>query len=360
MGGLQHILVVDARTGPGSIVKRWASALGVFVAVTLLAPLAAGAVMVVKAAGESPLESALKAAPLIAKVESATRSGEAQVKLSVAYADALAPRTHASGILTSTNVAVGDEVAGGKVVGTINGASLVAYQSARPLWQDVATGSPADLVTEAQVVLKGLGYYSGAADGKFATATRNAVMAFNLKSGYGKNNQVLALAALVWIGPDPIRVAGLSVQAGDDVGPGAELFTTTAALTGIKVTEPPGLVKSAAYQLDFGTTSAPYQPGTGLVTEPQAVAVMVRDMGTLTESAGTLRLVKPLVVGAVPSSAIVTDPSGAMCMFSAVTGPATKVTPLSGSLGTVDLDAKLAGTDVLVNPREVRSDLSCG
>lgn len=344
----------------GGEMKKLTSGLGAFVALTLLAPLVAAGTLVWRSSSRSPLESAAAPEPTVVAVESATRSGEANVSITVRTADAFAPRVQASGLMTAIGVEVGSEVVGGQVVAAVDGAELVAYQAAEPLWQDATVGAPAPVVRLAQTVLQGLGYYAGEVDGRWGPGTRGAITAFNAAHGYGRDNPVLSVASLVWIGEQTLRVASLDLRAGDPVAPGDALFTTDAGLVGIEVTEPPSMVAGAEYVFEYAGTTVPYTPGSGLVTDPVAVAAIVRDMGTLTEAAGTLRLAEPLTVGTVPSSAVVTGPTGTICVFADTTGEAIDVTPLSGSMGTVDLDPSLIGTPVLVNPREVRTDLSCG
>jgi peptidoglycan hydrolase-like protein with peptidoglycan-binding domain len=341
-------------------VKRRASGLGVFVALTLVAPLIVAGVLVWRSVSVSPLESAASARATVLAVESATRSGEANVAITVRTADAFQPRADVSGRLTSMKVDVGGEVTGNEVVATVDGADLVAYQAAEPIWQDVSVSSPAPVIAAAQAFLRGTGHFTARVDGKFGAATRVAIVAFNRDHGYGKDNQVLSIASLVWIGPTPVRVAKLDLRAGDPVSPGDALLTTDAGLVGIAVKEPPALVKGATYVFEYGGTTTAYVPGSGLITEPKAVAAIVRAIGDQTESAGTLHLAEPITVGTVPSSAVVTGASGSMCIFPDATGAPVKVTPLSGSMGTVDLDKAMIGTKVLVNPREVRKDLSCG
>ena len=65
------------------------------VSLALIAPLVAGGVLAVRAASQSPLESASDVAPLQGTVERAERFREAQVAIAVEYADALAPTTDA-------------------------------------------------------------------------------------------------------------------------------------------------------------------------------------------------------------------------------------------------------------------------
>ena len=109
-----------------------------------------------------------------------------------------------------------------------------------------------------------------------------------------------------------------------------------------------------------GIFVTPYVVGSGKVTEPDAVAQIAASMGTTTEGVGTVALVSPQVVGTVPSSAVFADETGATCIFPDVTGAPVAVTPTGGTLGTVDLDESLVGQAVLINPRDVREDLTCG
>ena len=80
----------------------------------------------------------------------------------------------------------------------------------------------------------------------------------------------------------------------------------------------------------------------------------------VTSRSAFLALSTPRIVGTIPASALVTDPTGATCFFSDVEGPGTTVVATGGSFGTVDVDPDLVGTAVLINPRDAREDLACG
>jgi len=334
--------------------------LAVGVALAALIPLSVGAVVALSVASRSPLESAAKPAPLVGAVETARRSGQVNVGIKVAYAEALSPATNASGTVTALSVAPGDQVTTGTRVMDVNAQAVIAYVAGSPLYRDIARGLTGPDVATAQALLTQLGYPVGVADGKAGVTTEKAIKAFNLDNGYGKDNTVLSLASLVWVGTAPVTVGVMSVHLGGQVGPGTALFTTTAALAAITVAEPPGMVAGGGLKLVVGGVSTPYVAGSGRVTEPDAVAAMVTTLGTATEGVGTLQLVTPTTVATVPSSAVVTDAAGRTCLFASETAPPTLVTPAGGSLGTIDLDPALAGTPVLLNPREVRTDLTCG
>lgn len=341
-------------------VTRLKSGLGIFVAATLAAPLLAFAVLGIRAASQSPLESASSPEPLIASVERQEREREVNVAIKVEYADALAPTTSASGTATSVTVAPGDEVTTGTVVARVNDAAITAYSSPSPLWRDLAHGAEGGDVRVAQDLLRTLGYYSGSSDGRVGYTTEKAIKAYNAARGYGSGNGYLSLASLTWIGTGPVTVASVTVHAGDQVSPGTELFTTTAALAAITVSETPNIVRDAEVVLVVNGITTPYVAGSGRVTDPEAVAAIAASLGTATEGLGSVKLTVPISVGAIPSSAIVSEPEGATCFFPDLTSPGVVVTPLGGSLGTVDVDVSLVGQPVLVNPREVREDLSCG
>lgn len=329
------------------------------VALALLAPLVAGAALVIKASSQSPLQSAAQVAPLIGTVESAERYREAQVAIAVETADAFAPVTQASGVVTTLGIGPGSEVSTGTVVATVNDANVVAYVSDSPLYRDIMRGTSGRDVATAQTLLTTLGFYGGAADGKAGLGTERAIVAFNKANGYGDKNTVLSLASLAWVGPAPVTVAEPSIALGDSVSPGDELFSTTTSLAAIAVTETASIPRDAEVNLVVADIEVAYSVGSGRVTEPDAVAAIATALGTMTEGVAVVRLVQPQLVGTVPATAIMSDPTGATCLFPDVTGAPVLVEPLGGTLGTVDLDASLAGQPVLINPREVRSDLRC-
>jgi peptidoglycan hydrolase-like protein with peptidoglycan-binding domain len=340
---------------------RRPTALAAFAALTLLAPLGAGIVLAVRASTQSPLESAAHAKPLLALVESATRSRQAGVLISVVPGDALTSRANASGLVTAVPVGPGAAVSTGTVVAVVLDSDIVAYQAERPLYADTSPGAKGASVKAAQQVLSAFGYYHGDPDGSVGSGTVTAIRAFNAAHGYGKSNATFSLAALTWIGPAPVIIAKLSARPGDTVLPGSDLFTTTAAMSAIKVTESPGMVRDTPVKLIVNGFEIPYTVGSGLVSDSKFASDVAASLGTQTEGAGTVELLKPVTVGTLPASAVVTDAAGHMCFFGSQTSPPTPVTPLDdGSIGSVDVVASLVGTAILVNPRAVRANLSCG
>lgn len=329
------------------------------VALALVAPLVAAGIWVFVASSESPLESAAAPEPLLGAVQRAERRDETTVGIRAERAPALVARTQAAGTLTSLAVRPGDTVASGQALLTVDAAVAVAYASAEPLFRDLARGATGPDVVTAQTLLASLGYLTGPPDGTVTTPTVRAIEAFNRDHGYGSASPVLSLAALVWIGPAPVTVGTLSVAAGDALAPGTALFETAAPVARLVVAEPAGL-PDAPLELEVAGVRTAYVRGSGAVTDPAAVAALAGALGAATEGVGTLRRAEPVVVGSVPASAVVADEAGRTCVFPDATGAPIAVRPTGGSLGTVDLDVALVGQAVLLNPREVRGDLTCG
>lgn len=331
----------------------------IVVVLALVAPLLAAGVWVFVASSESPLESAAEVEPLVGTVETAERYGDTNVSVAVEYADALAPSAQASGTVTALNLSAGDEVTHAHTLMAVDAKDVVAYIAEAPLYRDVTRRLEGADIETAQQLLADLGYLDGNVDGAAGYGTEQAIKAFNEAHGYGKNNTTLSRAALVWLGPGPVTVGETTVAVGDTVSPGTELFTTTSSLAAITVTEAVAL-PDGELELDIFGTSAPYVAGSGAVTEPDAVAELAAALGSGGEGVGTIRLATPQTAGAVPASAIYSDESGATCVFPDTTGAPIPVEPSGGSLGTVDLDPELVGQSVLLNPREVVKDLTCG
>jgi len=339
-------------------IKNAGIAVGVALGIVIPLGVAAGAVLFV--AEQSPLESASPLAPLVGTIESAQRDNQVNVSIGVEAADAVAPVTAADGIITTLGIGLGSEATTGTRLMDVDARGVVAYEADAPLFRDIVRGINGADVTSAQKFLTQTGFPAGIADGKAGAATVKAIKAFNLAYGYGKNNPVLSLASLVWVGTGPATVNEMSVHLGDQVAPGTALFKTGSVLAAITVAEPPGTLASGDWVLTVGGVTVPYEPGSSRITDSDSVAAIAATLGTATEGVGTLQLVTPITVASVPSSAVVTDSAGRICIFASAESSPIPVEPTGGSLGTIDLDPSLVGQPLLFNPREVRKDLTCG
>jgi hypothetical protein len=143
---------------------------------------------------------------------------------------------------------------------------------------------------------------------------------------------------------------------------GADIFETAAEYVSVDVTST-GVLPDGALVLEVAGRAAPLDRETMTVTEPEFIAHVVSALGedaAADGGTGRVRLEQPAAVGVLPASAVVSDEGGRTCFFPDVQSEAVLITPSGGSLGTVDVDAALVGRPVLVNPREVRTDVDCG
>jgi peptidoglycan hydrolase-like protein with peptidoglycan-binding domain len=330
-------------------------ALGVLIAV-----LAAGSAWWVQHSTPSPITADEPSGPLVVPVTTGERVDRYGVGVAAGYEDGVAVGLQAAGTVTHLPLAAGDVLENGSVVVVVDDAPIVAYASDAPLWRDLDTGARGQDVARLQRFLRELGLYRGGDDGRFEAATARAVRAFNTQHGKPDQGSAFTVSSVAWIGPSPVHVATVEVAAGSTVAPGSVVVRGPRRPTSIAVTEPTGGIPAGSdYELVVNGLAAPYVPGSGAITDPQAVAAIAASLGTTGEGAGQVTSTGGESVLRVPASAIVVDPSGASCVFEDVDGDPVAVTVLGGTLASAELAPEAALTRVLANPLRVLEDPTC-
>ncbi len=325
--------------------------------VALLAiPLVAGGALALYALQRSPLDSASGEEPLVGVVGSAERDDRVNVTLEVDTADSFAVATQSAGVLTALGIQPGVALVDGAAALEVDGLPVTAYVAPAPLYRDITWGLKGKDVATAQRLLKKLGYLA-TVDGDAGPATARAITRFNKDHGRTANGAVLRVDSLLWIPADSEPPVKVGVRVGARLSPGNELYTTSTGHDTISVDTK---ATDADRILTVGQESVTLPAGATSVTNPEDIAVIGPAINDATARSAFLALATPRVVGTVPASALVTDPTGATCFFSDVTGPGTTVVATEGSFGTVDVDPALVGASLLINPRDVRGDLACG
>ncbi len=337
---------------------RWRGGTGTAVGLgALLAlPLIAGGALSLFALAKSPLDSASGARPLIGAVGSAERDDRVNATVKVVTAESFAVTTQSAGVITALGIAPGAALVDGQAALEVNGLPVTAYVAPAPLYRDIARGLEGKDVATAQRLLRTLGYLA-TVDGKAGPLTAKAITRFNKDHGRSANGEVLWLDSLLWVPADSGPPVKVSVRVGTTLSPGNELYTTSVGYDTLSVD-----AKAADTDrvLTVGQMSVTLPAGATSVTDSADIAVIGAVLNDVTSRSAFLALSTPRVVGTIPASALVTDPTGATCFFSDAEGPGTTVVATDGSFGTVDVDPGLVGTSVLVNPRDVREDLACG
>src|SRR5690606_6913624 len=97
----------------------------------------------------------------------------------------------------------------------------------------------------------------------------------------------------------------------------------------LTVTEPPGGIPAGvSYELTVADTVTAYEPGSGTVADPAAIAAIAASLGTSGEGAGQVVTSDPEPTVRVPASAVIVDDSGASCVYDDPAGAPVPVTIL--------------------------------
>lgn len=298
--------------------------------------------------------------PLVVPVTTAERLDRYGVGVVVTYEEGTPVTVTGTGTVTHLPVSPGDVLDSGSVVVVIDDAPTLAYVADAPLWRDLAPGAEGEDVARLQQFLSEVGHYKGRADGVFGAGTARAVRSFNTAHGREELGTTFAVSTVAWVGSSALRVATLEIEPGATLSPGQAVARGPRRATSIAVTEPTGGIPGdSEYDLNVDGTVTPYVPGSGVVTDPDAVAAITASLGTSAEGSGQVTSADAEPVLRVPASAVVVDSSGASCVFASPAADPVDVTVVGGTVASAELATGVALTHVLVNPLGVLEDPTC-
>jgi hypothetical protein len=158
------------------------------------------------------------------------------------------------------------------------------------------------------------------------------------------------------------RIGEWLAEVGAIVRPQTPVLGAPGTVDAMQVSEPIGGINGGTerHVLVVGQVRVPYVLGSGQVTDPAGIATITAQLAGTKEAAGTIQAATPVKLLSIPASAIVTDADGTICVFTDAAGPGVPVNPVSSDGGAVDLPLKTGVRRVLVNPRDIRTSLSCG
>jgi peptidoglycan hydrolase-like protein with peptidoglycan-binding domain len=329
---------------------------GWILAALLLLPLAAGLTVAVVALSDSPLESSTHLSPLVGVVDSADRADTAATTVTVHQPEEFTVASQSYGVVVALSITAGAPLTEGQVVMVVSGQPVIAYVAPAPLYRDIAQGIKGPDVVTAQTLLSALAYLDGV-DGDAGPATARAIARFNRDHGRADDGSVLRTASLLWVPADSSAPVSVSIRVGADIAAGSELFRAVSGHPTVTVTSDPIGVDRI---LSVAGVSVTLPAGESTLGDGDDVAAVTAALQGQTSGPGSLSLAQPRHVGTLPAAAVVTDDLGRTCYFSDADGPGIVIDASQGWLGEVDVDPSLIGTPVLLNPRDVRTDLSCG
>ncbi|MBX9246714.1 peptidoglycan-binding protein [Actinotalea ferrariae] len=306
-------------------------------------------------ADTSPLRSDTPAAPVITNVEPGKQDGRQTVTVTVEHGQARSVTSTTDGVVTQVDLVAGQSVADGAPAFVADGSPVTVYVAEAPMYRDLTSGTSGDDVRDVQSFLQRLGY-DVAPDGRLGPDTARAIRAFNRDRGRPQDEDVLRRDSVLWVAPASTVPQAVHLRVGDPVSDGSEVYLPVSTTRLVVSTDP----VDAQRTLRVADVEVLLAAGRNVVDDPGAVSVVVGALGDEVSSTATVQLTEPEVVGLVPATAVVTDPHGVTCMWPSSTSAPTVLTDVTGIWGTVHVPVNLIGTEVLVNPRQVREDLSCG
>jgi len=354
-------------------VRRWTGA--GYVAATGM--LVAGAVVTswLLTRGATDALSGLDPEPaaVLAPVESATIDYAADGVLTAVISDGPAlPATGLSGTVTAVGVTAGGHLRMGDVAYAVDRVPVVAYSGSAVIFRPILLGTSGPDVVVAQELLSALlPEVELEADGVVGPSTLSAVRQYERSWGASPTG-VLQPGWFVYLPSDPFEVSDVSVRVGSPApARGEPVVTGRATLGQISVTSssvgPPGAYEFMVQGRAIAVTRD--ESGAWTVNDPaQAAQVVLAQGGDAHDVTldGKMRLVDGEAGQAVPGAAIITDGTGATCVFLMGSGEISagellSVTVLgSDTTGRAQLAPSLPGDGrVLVNPVQVLGDAIC-
>lgn len=340
---------------------QWPRGLAATVVTGAAAPALLGLAWLVASALDSPLQADRSPQPQLLAAGSAARDLSAPVEVSAVHTEPFQVAGTGAGVVTAVHVSPGQTLAAGDPIVDVNDQPWVALVGDAPLWRDLRLGDHGADVDRLRHFLADLGYPAGSVSGQVTAATMDGVGKLSEALGRDGPHQVLFHELLLWVGAEPLTVNDVLIDVGDTVAAGQPLLSGPTPPPTISVRLPDGPPRpDAAHVLTVGSVEVPYDPGSKRVDDPASAVALIDAMRGDTQVGGVVRLAEPEPVGTVPVAAVLTDGSGQTCVFNSVTGSPIPVEVTGGSLSVAEVPADWIGKQILVNPREVRQDLSCG
>lgn len=112
----------------------------------------------------------------------------------------------AAGVVTTVDVASGDEVGVGDVLFSVGLGPVVVAEGEIPMFRPLARGAEGPDVAQLQMMLAGLGFFGGEVDGEFGVGTRTAVKAWQDSLGVADSG-IVGPGDVIFVSALPARVS---------------------------------------------------------------------------------------------------------------------------------------------------------
>lgn len=238
---------------------------------------------------------------------------------------------------TLTRLICGVEATSGASLASIDGKPVLIVATAMPLWRDISPGTKGADVEGLQRELNRLGA-DVVVDGQAGEQTLNALQELFVMAGESPNSapRGLPFSRVIWASPDMISDLQCSPQIalGSKLNSDSVLFQTGTALASVSLSPTSSLMIDGERVLRVGGESVPVGPGLEpdlrILESTDAYRQWLATGGDI-EMTGRLELVTPIMVAAVPPSAVVAGAAEA-CVYG-VDGQAYRVEIVASEAG---------------------------
>lgn len=327
----------------------------VAVALVLAAPLVIGGGLALLALARSPLQSDVPAAPLVGQVQPVARPASETVTATWVAPVERVVAAQSEGTVTGLAIEPGRPIAAGDVVVRVDGLPVIAFAAPAPLYRDVVEGMEGDDVRSVQAVLVDRGLLDRV-DGLAGPATADAIERWNASYGL-PHGRTFARSSVIWIPEGATVPVDVSIEVGDLLQPPTPIYRAVLDPERVDVDiegDP------ARRTVSLADATVPLPPGQSAISDPEDVAAIRVVMADQDTAAVVVTTAGSHEVGGVPASAVLTDDAGNACVLTDLDGGSVRIDPLGGSLGMVEVDARLIGTPLVINPREAGVGETCG
>lgn len=160
-------------------------------------------------------ELAVQPAPIVVAAEISEITDEQVAIAALTWGDPevlLAPAWQ--GLVTDVGLTVGERVATGVPIATVDGIQRIAAHTARPFWRTLGIGDRGEDVREAQELLTTLGFYSGPISDTYGQTVARAATRWAASLGADAPDGSFDPGLVVWLPVPSIVVAATEIRPG--------------------------------------------------------------------------------------------------------------------------------------------------
>ena len=279
-----------------------------------------------------------------------------------------------SGLVTAVHVVPGQRVTSGTSIVSVGGTDLIALASPQPFYRQIGPKTVGIDVEYLRTALGRLGIVNVGSGATYDVLLKSAIQQLDAKltgipareaSGVFDPGSVLYLQSDFVAASVDLQVGTMVPVTGHVIVASAQtLAPFSLAASSPQGVAPPLPSSSLGYVLVLADGTAIPLAAAGFgVTDPIDLQRVASAVGSGSPSLiGEVHLAAPVVVAAVPSTAVVSDASAAYCVFvvNATGLRALLVTPVGGLPGVTELTGLPRSIQsIVVNPNQVAAGRSC-